>query len=242
MHTEKNKFNTFTCFLTRLTLISLVFMININSHATDLNQQAESPVFLILGDSLSAGYGIAQEKNWVSLLQQRFNSKNINLHIINASISGDTTANGLIRLSKALHKYQPAYLLIELGANDGLRGLPLSLIRSNLKKMIQLVSQLGQPYKTLSYKTKVLLMAIRIPPNYGKKYTQRFNALYSELAQEMGVKLLPFMLNNIAVHSELMQADRLHPTEQAQALIMEHVWDGIREIVSPSPYHPNPSP
>ena len=198
----------------------------INSNAdqpdnyTDNNGQ---PVFLILGDSLSAGYGVAREKNWVSLLQQRFNSKKLNLRIVNASISGDTTGNGLVRLPAALHEHQPAWLLIELGANDGLRGLPLSLIRSNLKKLIQLGQQ---------SQAKVLLMAIRIPPNYGKKYTQRFNALYTELAQETEVTLLPFMLNNIALHPELMQADRLHPTEQAQEIIMENVWEEIKAIVT----------
>ncbi len=198
----------------------------INSNADQPDNYKDNngqPVFLILGDSLSAGYGVAREKNWVSLLQQRFNSKKLNLRIVNASISGDTTGNGLVRLTAALHEHQPAWLLIELGANDGLRGLPLSLIRSNLKKLIQLGQQ---------SQAKVLLMAIRIPPNYGKKYTQRFNALYTELAQETGVTLLPFMLNNIALHPELMQADRLHPTEQAQEMIMENVWEEIKDIMT----------
>ena len=198
----------------------------INSYAEQPDNYKDNngqPVFLILGDSLSAGYGVAREKNWVSLLQQRFNSKKLNLRIVNASISGDTTGNGLVRLTAALHEHQPAWLLIELGANDGLRGLPLSLIRSNLKKLIQLGQQ---------SQAKVLLMAIRIPPNYGKKYTQRFNALYTELAQETGVTLLPFMLNNIALHPELMQADRLHPTEQAQEMIMENVWEEIKDIMT----------
>ena len=233
MNPNKHRIHAAFFFLTVLITISLVFMaINSNADQPDNNldnnavknaDKNSQPVFLILGDSLSAGYGVAREKNWVSLLQQRFNSKKLNLRIVNASISGDTTGNGLVRLPAALHKHRPAWLLIELGANDGLRGLPLSLIRSNLKKLIQLGQQ---------SQAQVLLMAIRIPPNYGKKYTQRFTALYTELAQESGVTLLPFMLNNIALHPELMQADRLHPAEQAQEMIMENVWAEIKDIVA----------
>ncbi len=221
MNNNKHRIHAWFFFLTVLITISLVFM-TINSNAKQPNNTRQ-PVFLILGDSLSASYGVPREKSWVSLLQQRFNSKKLNLRIVNASISGDTTGNGLVRLPAVLHKHQPAWLLIELGANDGLRGLPLSLIRSNLKKLIQLGQQ---------SQAQVLLMAIRIPPNYGKKYTQRFNTLYSELAQETGVTLLPFMLNNIALHPELMQADRLHPTEQAQKIIMENVWEEVKGIVA----------
>ncbi len=229
MNTNKHRIHKSFFFLTVLITISLVFMA-INSHAEQPDNDSGNnsnkngqPVFLILGDSLSAGYGVDREKNWVSLLQRRFNSKNLNLRIVNASISGDTTGNGLMRLPAALDKHRPDWLLIELGANDGLRGLPLKLIRSNLKKLIQMGQQ---------SQAQVLLMAIRIPPNYGKKYTQRFNALYSELAQETGVTLLPFMLNNIAPHPELMQADRLHPTEQAQEMIMENIWEKIKDIVA----------
>ncbi len=233
MNKNKHRIQVSFFFLTVLITISLVFMA-INSNADQPGNNADNysnknadnngqPVFLILGDSLSAGYGVAREKNWVSLLQQRFNSKKLNLRIVNASISGDTTGNGLVRLPAALDEHRPAWLLIELGANDGLRGLPLSLLRSNLKKLI-LLGQQSQ--------AQVLLMAIRIPPNYGKKYTQRFNALYTELAQETGVTLLPFMLNNIALYPELMQADRLHPTEQAQKIIMENIWEEIKGIVA----------
>ena len=223
MRSRIKSINSSTILLTLSALISLIFMFILNSHASQDNHLSDKPVFLILGDSLSAGYGVAREKNWVSLLQQRFNSKNINLRIINASISGDTSGNGLARLPKALQTHQPKYLLIELGANDGLRGLPLNLIRTNLKKMITL----GQ-----AHQSQVLLMAIRIPPNYGKKYTQRFNHLYTELTEKTGVQLLPFMLNKIAVQSELMQSDRLHPNEKAQALIMENVWAELKGLFS----------
>ncbi len=211
-------------YLTLLQLTSLIIMaIFLKPTAAESLSEPDRQL-LILGDSLSAAYGVAQDKSWVSLLQRRFKRKNIRLKIINASISGDTTANGLNRLPDALSQHQPEYLLIELGANDGLRGLPLSLIKSNLKQLITLGQQQG---------AQVLLMSIRIPPNYGKKYTEKFTALYGQLAKEADIALLPFMLNDIANHPELMQADRLHPNEGAQALILEHIWKALKPVIFP---------
>ncbi len=221
-------------YLTLLQLTSLIIMtIFLKPTAAETLSEPDRQL-LILGDSLSAAYGVAQDKSWVSLLQQRFERKNIKLRIINASISGDTTANGLNRLPDALAQYQPRYLLIELGANDGLRGLPLSLIKSNLKQLITLGQQ---------QRAQVLLMSIRIPPNYGKKYTEKFTALYEQLAKETDIVLLPFMLNDIAIHPKLMQTDRLHPNETAQPLIMEHIWKALKPVIfsDPSPALPQDS-
>jgi acyl-CoA thioesterase-1 len=167
---------------------------------------------LVLGDSLSAGYGIAQGKNWTDLLQQKWHQNNKKIQLINASISGDTTANGRHRLPLALQKFQPTIVLIELGANDGLRGLSLKHIKRNLKTLIQ---------SSLNANATVLLMEIMIPPNYGKKYTQAFTQIYTDLAIQYDITLLPFFLQDIAFHPELMQADGLHPNEQAQPKIAD---------------------
>lgn len=176
---------------------------------------------LILGDSLSAGYGISQGSNWTDLLQKKFAQQDKNILLINASISGDTTANGLKRLSKALKQHQPEIMIIELGANDGLRGLSISHIKENLRLLIQ---------AGLDAQVEVLLMEIKIPPNYGKKYTQAFNRIYHNLAREYSLLLLPFLLENIAVNPDLMQTDGLHPNEKAQTAISEAIWQSLKPL------------
>jgi len=185
----------------------------VSASETDANK-----TLLILGDSLSAGYGIAQGSNWTDFLQKKLDDKNIKLQLINASISGDTTANGLNRLPRALKQFHPELVLIELGANDGLRGLSLRHIKNNLELLIK---------SCLTAEATVLLMEIIIPPNYGKKYTRAFQQIYHDLAEKYSLTLLPFLLNNIATHSELMQADGIHPNKKAQIKISEGLWQSL---------------
>ncbi|MCU7801301.1 MAG: arylesterase [gamma proteobacterium symbiont of Lucinoma myriamae] len=191
------------------------------------NEKEMGARLLILGDSLSAGYGIKQGKNWTDLLQNKL-SKNNNylnnskIHIVNASISGDTSANGLNRLPETLKQHQPAWVIIELGANDGLRGLPISHIRHNLEVLIK---------TSLAANAKVFLMEIKIPPNYGRKYTQAFNHIYHQLAAQYELMLLDFMLDDIILKPELMQADGLHPNEKAQVIISEYLWRALKPLL-----------
>ncbi|WP_461481427.1 arylesterase [Porticoccus sp.] len=162
---------------------------------------------LVLGDSISAGYGIDRGKGWVELLQQQLGDDH---RVINASISGDTTGGGLSRLKTLVEEHHPQFVLIELGGNDGLRGYPVLRMKQNLRAMIDLSRQCDvQP----------ILFAMRIPPNYGKRYSDQFAAAYTELAEEEQVPLLPFLFDDIASDSNLLQEDGIHPTEQAQPLI-----------------------
>ncbi|WP_246540337.1 arylesterase [sulfur-oxidizing endosymbiont of Gigantopelta aegis] len=185
-------------------------------------ETAPQKTLLILGDSLSAGYGITQGKNWTDLLQTTLQQKGKKIHLVNASISGDTTANGLNRLPRALKTYNPNMVLIELGANDGLRGLPPKLIRKNLQALIE---------SSLQAKVKVYLMEIIIPPNYGKRYTDTFRQIYHDLAEQYDLPLLPFLLENIALKPELMQADGLHPNERAQEKISAQMWQTLEPLL-----------
>lgn len=177
---------------------------------------------LILGDSLSAAYGIKPEQSWVYLLQQRLNEKQPKYQLVNASISGDTTANGLNRLEAALQQSQAKIVVVELGANDGLRGLPISYASKNLEKIIQTIKQ---------KQIKILLLGMRIPPNYGKKYTQVFAAIYPKLAKKHKLALVPFMLESVSGNPILIQADGLHPNAQAQPLILENIWPFLSRII-----------
>jgi acyl-CoA thioesterase I len=179
---------------------------------------------LIIGDSLSAAYGLTQKQSWVYLLQQRLDNTYPHYQIINDSISGDTTANGLIRLPQALLQSQPEIVIIELGANDGLRGLPVSFAKKNLQKIIQTIQQ---------KQVKILLLGMQIPPNYGQKYTQAIAALYPQLAEQYQLTLVPFMLAGISGNTSLIQADGLHPNAQAQALIVENIWPYLKPILKP---------
>lgn len=168
-----------------------------------------SATLLVLGDSISAGYGIDRGKGWVELLQQQLGDDH---QVINASISGDTTGGGLSRLKTLIKEHQPQFVLIELGGNDGLRGYPVHRMKQNLRAMIDLSRQCDvQP----------ILFAMRIPPNYGKRYSDQFAASYTELAEEENVLLLPFLFDDIATNGSLLQEDGIHPTEQAQPLITE---------------------
>jgi len=173
------------------------------------------PVILVFGDSLSAGYGIRVEQGWVSLLAQKIEQEGYGFQVVNASVSGETSAGGLARLPRALSLHQPRIVLLELGANDGLRGLPMQQTQDNLGKMIALLQQ---------QHITVLLLGLQLPPNYGERYTSGFTAMYRSLKEQYHVPLLPFLLENVALKSDLMQADGLHPNEQGQPLLLANVW------------------
>ncbi len=170
---------------------------------------------MVFGDSLSAAYGIPREDGWVTLLQQQLEQQSLKHQVINASISGETTSGGLSRLKQLLSQYQPDLVLIQLGANDGLRGLPVSDMRRNLAAMIELAQQSG---------AKVALIGILIPPNYGPRYTQEFRETYTVLAKQYKLPLVPFLLEGVAGKTDLMQDDGLHPTSAAQPLVLNNVW------------------
>ncbi|OUR83109.1 arylesterase [Cycloclasticus sp. 46_120_T64] len=184
---------------------------------------------VVLGDSLSAGYGMPMEKGWVSLLQQTLHEQNSPYRLINKSISGDTTAGGLGRIDKALEQYTPEIVIVELGANDGLRGMPPILIKKNLAELIRRIRKTG---------ARVLLLSMRIPPNYGKRYTEMFYQNYPDLAEETGVALVPFILQDIALAQEMMQQDGLHPNEKAQPIIAGKVWQQLRPLLIAGPIRP----
>lgn len=177
--------------------------------------QAEAPVILVFGDSLSAAYGIPADQGWVSLLQRRLQENGYPHRIVNASISGDATSSGLSRLPVALEQHRPALVILELGANDGLRGQPPMVMTHNLARMIELAQQSG---------ARVLLAEMRIPPNYGPLYAQKFQAAFGELAQKYAIPLIPFLLEGVAGSPALIQDDGLHPRAEAQARILENVW------------------
>ncbi|MEN8216998.1 MAG: arylesterase [Pseudomonadota bacterium] len=170
---------------------------------------------LVIGDSLSAAYGIAPQEGWVHLLEQRLHETGSKYQIINSSISGDTTSGGHNRLAKILQQYQPSIVILELGANDGLRGLSLKAMRANLAAMIKQSQQAG---------ARVLLLGMRIPPNYGKTYTARFHQIYYDLAATYDIALVPFFLEGVAGNRTLMQDDGIHPTAAAQERLLDNVW------------------
>ena len=176
------------------------------------------PLILIYGDSLSAEYGLKRGTGWVALLQDRLAREGFPHRIMNASISGETTAGGLSRFDTALKKHQPSLVLLQLGANDGLRGLAISQTRRNLAEMIDRARTQG---------VAVLLIGIRIPPNYGPDYSRQFDSLFSQLAGEKQVPLVPFLLDGLADNPMMFQADTIHPNEKAQPAILRNVWIGL---------------
>ena len=177
---------------------------------------------LVLGDSLSAEYGLARGAGWVALLEQKLKAEKIDARIVNASISGETTSGGRARLPALLNQHKPQIVVIELGANDGLRGLPVAAAEANLRQMA-----------TLSQKqdAKVMLIGMRMPPNYGRAYTERFFNMYQNLAKEVKAPLVPFMLDGVADKPALFQADRLHPTAQAHPIILNNIWPTFKALI-----------
>ena len=182
--------------------------------------QAQQKTLLVMGDSLSAGYGMSLAQAWPALLQTQLNQV-LGEHqwqVINASVSGETTQGGVRRLPGLLAQYQPQWVLLELGANDGLRGYPIAKMTANLSRMIVQSQTAG---------AKVAVLGIQLPPNYGARYTGPFFPQYAHLAQQHNTALVPFILEDIAIHPHLMQADGLHPTQAAQTLILDNVWQHL---------------
>jgi acyl-CoA thioesterase-1 len=170
---------------------------------------------VVLGDSISAGFGIEVQQGWVALLQNRLAAQHSPYVISNESISGDTSAGGLARIDDALRRHKPQIVLIELGANDGLRGLSPEAMKANLIEMVKRAEKAG---------AKVLLLAMKIPPNYGKRYIEMFYNIYPQLAAELKLPYVPFILEDVALKTELMQADGLHPNALAQPIVAEKIW------------------
>ena len=182
---------------------------------------AEEKSLLILGDSISAGYGIEENKNWVFLLQESFKKDGQTLKIKNASVSGDTTKGGLTRIDSAFLNFNPDYVLIELGGNDALRGYSLVSIKNNLEKIILRVKAEG---------AQAILMQIKIPPNYGKKYSDAFEAIYRKISKQENIPLFPFLLEKVALDSNLMQLDGIHPNLEAQPIIAQEVKESFLDL------------
>ena len=183
---------------------------------------ADTKKLLILGDSISAGYGLKESENWVQLLENSLKLSGIELKIINSSISGDTTVGGLSRIESDLRKYNPNYVLIELGGNDALRGYPIDRIKTNLLKIID---------ASLAAEANPIIMQIRIPPNYGKNYVAAFESIYSEIAVEKNIPKMSFILEKVALDKSLMQLDGIHPNSKAQPLIAKQVEIEIKKII-----------
>jgi acyl-CoA thioesterase-1 len=186
---------------------------------------AQAPTIVVLGDSLSAAYGIRVEEGWVSLLQKRLTSQGYGYRVVNASVSGETTAGGLARLPRALQLHRPAIVILELGGNDGLRGLSLEQMRANLDSMIRQSRDAG---------ASVLLAGMRVPPNYGPTYVQKFHALYADLAQRHRVPLVPFLMKDVALDETFMQADGIHPNARAQLILLDEIWPALKPLLRPS--------
>lgn len=189
--------------------------------------RADPATILVFGDSISAGYGLPSvERGWVALLHTKLETSGYGYRVVNASVSGETTAGGLARLPRALGLHHPQIVILELGGNDGLRALPVTDMRANLAAMVRLAKDSG---------AAVLLLGIRIPPNYGPDYTEQFFNSYTILGKELRVPVVPFLLDGIALSPELMQADGIHPNEQGQGRLVANVWPALQPLlVKPS--------
>jgi len=203
------------CLLVALTAISPGF-------AVTAAPKVQQPAILVLGDSVSAGYGLESQQSWVSLLQAKLKVQGYGYRVINASVSGETTTGGLARLPRALEIHRPKIVIIELGGNDGLRGLPLTTSRDNLRLMIERSRTAG---------AEVLLLGMKIPPNYGPRYAQGFEEVFRELATRYRLAFEPFFLERIALEPGMMQEDGLHPTAKAQPIMLDTVWPVLQPLL-----------
>lgn len=202
--------------------VSIVFgsalLVNPTLYAADKTPEN----ILVLGDSLSGAFGLDTDEGWVALLQQKLTTQNYEYRVINASVSGDTTRTGLSRIQSVLKMHTPSIVIIALGGNDGLRGLPFSEIENSLADIIQRCKAQG---------AKVLLVGVRLPPNYGPVYNQKFAELYLRLADRFQLPLVAKMLDNVAENREWMQADGIHPKAEAQPQVMENIWAGLKPLL-----------
>jgi acyl-CoA thioesterase-1 len=184
---------------------------------------AQAPVILVFGDSISAGYGLPRvEQGWVELLKTRLNAQGYGYQVVNASVSGETTAGGLARLPRALELHHPSIVILELGGNDGLRALPIAQMRTNLTQMVTLATAAS---------AKVLLLGMRMPPNYGPEYTRQFALVFSDLAGEKKMPLVPFLLTDIALTPSLLQGDDIHPNALGQPILLDNVWPALKPLL-----------
>ena len=184
---------------------------------------AQAPVILVFGDSISAGYGLPRvEQGWVELLKARLQAQGYGYQVVNASVSGETTAGGLARLPRALELHHPKIVILELGGNDGLRALPIAQLRANLTQMVTLSTAIG---------AKVLLLGMRMPPNYGPEYTKQFALVFSDLASGQKIPSVPFLLNDVALSPNLLQQDDIHPNALGQPILLDNVWPALKPLL-----------
>lgn len=189
---------------------------------TTLSLGADAPVILVFGDSLSAGYGLPQGKGWANLLQHRLQEQGYEYRVVNASISGETTLGGRNRLAQALAEHRPRIVIIELGPNDALRGQPLDTMRDNLTQMVRASEKA---------KAKVVLVGMRIPPNYGPDYTEKFHTSFATVAKGTHAALVPFLFDGFAERRDMFQSDGLHPAINAQSLMLDNVWKALKPLL-----------
>ncbi|AHK78950.1 GDSL family lipase [Ectothiorhodospira haloalkaliphila] len=194
----------------RLLLIVLLFLTPVTASVAD-----ERPTLLVIGDSLSAAYGMPTDQGWVALLESRLVEQGRDFRVLNASISGETTRGGLTRLPRLLERHEPEWVILSLGGNDGLRRIPLEEMSRNLREMIDLSQDAG---------AQVLLVGIQVPPNLGRHFTERFHRIYHDLAAEHDLPLVPFLLEGVALEEGMMQSDGIHPTASAQPVMLDTVW------------------
>ncbi len=180
------------------------------------------PVILVVGDSLSAGYGIDINQGWVTLLEKRLNRQGYGYRVVNASVSGETSGGARSRLTKLLELHRPTIMILEIGANDGLRGLPVKQTQENIEAIVAEAKSAG---------ARVLLVGMQMPPNYGARYTEEFAAIFPNVAREQGQSLLPFLLDGVALDMKLVQADGLHPTAAAQPRLLDNVWQTLKPML-----------
>ena len=200
----------------------LVFLVFLLAAAAPSARAAEPPVILVLGDSLSAGYGLAPGRGWVSLLQQRLKKEGYGHRVVNASVTGETTDGGVARIDRALATHEPAVVILELGGNDGLRGLPVSRVEANLGLLIT---------KSRAAGAEVLLLTVSMPTNYGPKYTRAFQQVYADLEERHGVRVGSLMSPDFAVDLAWFQPDGIHPNEKAQPLLLDNVWPQLTPLL-----------
>jgi acyl-CoA thioesterase I len=187
-----------------------------------LGAAAAEKSILVLGDSLSAAYGLASTQGWVALLEERLQRERLDYSVVNASISGDTSAGGRARIDELLATHHPAVVIVELGGNDGLRGLPIAQLKANLGAIVERSQKAG---------ARVLIVGMRMPPNYGPDYTQAFANAFADVAKRYRVALAPFILEGFGEKPESFQPDRIHPTAAVQPLILERIWRGLRPLL-----------
>lgn len=209
--------------LKRFLIVCALFMVATSATAQSAagKAPADGPVWLVLGDSLSAAYGIPQSRGWVALLQQRLNDRGYRARVVNASVSGETTSGGLARLPGLLKQHQPAVVLIELGGNDGLRALPVARLQDNLERIATLAQQAG---------ARPVIFEMTLPPNYGADYVQQFSESFAKAAKRHNATLVPFLLTPIATDASAFQDDGIHPTASAQPKILDAVWPHLEPL------------